>query len=279
MICITGDVHHSIESMDQQVARSDEVHCALRYADLAALHRLKVTLFVTGRALVEHRPAAQELARRENVSMGGHTYSAFRPRVLFKLLRSISNGVYGPPWYQRWDVARTVHLVEKVSGAPCTAWRTHAFRSNQHTYAAVRAAGVRVISDEVTGPDVLNPRWRWQLLSLPINTHEDHTHLYHGLRTSEHVKSVRSLGKGRGMGIGPDSRSYTPREWASLVLEQVESIVSAGGLATLLVHPICMHVADDFKTFEELCSALGRYQSIWAQEALDYEWKESPDAI
>jgi len=268
MICLTGDVHHPLGSLDQQAARLNEVACALRYAELAARYGLKVTLFITGQAVVEHRDEFQELHRRENVSFGGHTYTAFQPRSLFRLLRLLGGTAYGPAWYQRWDIARTVRLIERTVDQQCIAWRTHAFRSDRRTYAAARAVGIRVISDEVTAPTVLFPRYRWGLLSLPINVLEDHTHLYHGLRTPEHVQRVRSEGKGRGIGIGPDPASYTPAEWARLVIEQVEGITTAGGLATLLVHPICMHVADNFRTFEWLCSALGRHRSIWAHEAL-----------
>jgi len=268
MICLTGDVHQPLGSMDQRAARLNEVACALRYAEVGERCDLKATLFVTGRAAIKHEAELRELAGRENVRIEGHTYSAFQPRLLFRLLRFLGGAVYGPAWYQSWDIAHTVRLIERVTGRPCVAWRTHAFQSNRYTYAAAHAAGVQVISDEVTGPDVLFPRYRWGLLSLPINVLEDHTHLYHGLRTPEHVRRVRPKGGGRGIGVGPDPASYTPEEWAAIVTAQVEHITSRGGLATLLVHPICMHVADDFQTFERLCRALSRYGSIWAHEAL-----------
>ncbi len=271
MICLTGDVHHPLGSLDQRVARLNEVACAVRYADLAARYGLKVTLFITGLAVIKHRAEFEELRRRENVTFGGHTYTAFQPPFLFRLLRLLGRTTYGPAWYQRWDITRTVRLIEEATNRPCITWRTHAFRSNHHTYTAARTAGIRVISDEVTDPYVLFPYHRWGLLSLPINVIEDHTHLYHGLRTPEHVQRVRSRGRGRGVGVGPDLASYTPAEWAQLVVQQVEQITAAGGLATLLIHPICMHVTDDFKIFERLCKALTCHPTLWAHEVLEFD--------
>ncbi|MFQ5615260.1 MAG: polysaccharide deacetylase family protein [Anaerolineales bacterium] len=264
MICLTGDVHQPIGSMDQRVARLNEPACALRWAEIAASHGLKATLFVAGRAVIEHPVETRTLAGLGHVAIGGHTYSCFLPRPLFRVLRLVSGAAYGPAWYQRWDAARTVRLIEGLTGEPCLTWRTHAFRSDARTYEAVRRAGVRVISDEVTGPEVTHPR-RLGVISLPLNTLDDHTHLYHGLRTPEHVRRKRAAGTG-GVGIGPDPESYSPAEWVDRVLRQVEEIASSGGIATILAHPICMHVAGDFRSFERLCRALRGHESIWAHE-------------
>ncbi len=266
MICLTGDVHQPLGSLDQQAATLDEVACALRYAEIAAAHGLKVTFFVTARAVTTHPAAMQALAQMDNVSLGGHTVSAFQPRWMYRALRVLGGGTW-PGWYQRWDARHTRKVVERASGAPCVTWRTHAFRADHRTPAALAAAGIGVVSDEATGPSVLRPRQRGPLVSLPLNTHEDHTHLYHGLRTPERVQHERAQGKGLGVGVGPDPESYTPAAWLDIVTTQVQQISAAGGLATLLVHPLCMHVVDDFATFADLCLRLASYPSIWAQEA------------
>ncbi len=81
--------------------------------------------------------------------------------------------------------------------------------------------------------------------------------MYHAERTPEHVAAE---------GYGP---SYPPATWCQKVCVQVEKIFSADGIATVLAHPICMKVADDFATFERLCAFLSNYPSWFASEAAE----------
>jgi hypothetical protein len=53
-------------------------------------------------------------------------------------------------------------------------------------------------------------------------------------------------------------------------VRQAESIIARGGVATILAHPLCMKVADGWRTFEHLCSSLSCYHSAWAVEAAEY---------
>jgi hypothetical protein len=66
-----------------------------------------------------------------------------------------------------------------------------------------------------------------------------------------------------------DRPSLHPDEWCARVLEGAERALAAGGIATVLAHPLCMKVVDDWKTFDVLCSGLSRHRSMFATEAAE----------
>jgi len=154
-------------------------------------------------------------------------------------------------------IHRTCAVIKQYTGQPVRSWRHHAYRHDQHTLRLLAKAGITVWSDEVQ-LDCYSPRRHPDgVVILPINTLPDHEHLYHGARTPELVAAE---------GRGP---SYPPELWCDQVCTQVERIVNAGGVATLLAHPICMKVADNFATFEQLCAFLSRHTSLFASEVVE----------
>jgi hypothetical protein len=44
---------------------------------------------------------------------------------------------------------------------------------------------------------------------------------------------------------------------------EVQAIVAAGGIATILAHPLCMEVADGMVGFEDLCRFLQPFSNCW----------------
>jgi hypothetical protein len=58
------------------------------------------------------------------------------------------------------------------------------------------------------------------------------------------------------------------------VERQVEEIHRAGGVATVLMHPLCMYLADRFATADRLLGVLSRYPALWASETGRYAEKE-----
>ncbi|HEY75778.1 MAG TPA: polysaccharide deacetylase family protein [Thermoflexia bacterium] len=256
MIVLTGDVHHAIGSADQRFVTVSETALAVEYARIAARYGLKVTLFLTGRAAVEEGESAGRLAAMENVEVGGHGWDALRPRWWHGLLNRVIGSPHGPPALQRRAIRRTCRILETITGQSVRSWRNHAYRCDRHTPRLLAEAGIVVWSD-VVQMDQFHPRRHPSgVVILPINTLPDHEHLYHGARTPDRADLVEQ---------GP---SYFPGQWLERVCRQVERIVRAGGIATVLAHPICMRVADGFATFEGLCVFLSRYPSMFASEVV-----------
>jgi hypothetical protein len=251
-VVLTGDVHHHIPSSDRAHAAESESELALEYARIAEQHGLKVTLFFTGRALRDDVADALPLLSMENVEIGGHGWDAFTPRWLYRPLGRLSGSPHGPPSWQRRSIVRTCAVVERLTAKPVRSWRDHAYTRDANTARLLVDAGIVAWSDEV---DLARRRpyaHESGLVVLPINTPPDHENLYHGDRTPE------TLG---------DTRSLSPAEWRTRVLEAVDATIADGGVATILAHPLCMKVVDGWDTFEALCTSLAGRPSMFATEA------------
>ena len=251
-IVLTGDVHHRIPSADRGHARESESELAVEFARIAGRHGLKVTLLFTGLALRDDAEDARPLLEMDTVEIGGHGWDAFHPRWLYRPLARVSGSQHGFRQWQRRGIARTCAEVERFTGRPVRSWRDHAYIHDEHTAGLLAEAGIVAWSDDVdpqrAHPYVLGP----DLVVLPVNTLPDHENVYHGDRTPE------SLG---------DVPAVTPDEWRRRVVEDVERVRAEGGVATILVHPLCMKVADEWETFEALCADLAPYSSLFAAEA------------
>lgn len=258
-IVLTGDVHQELGTEEQKFADKSEAALACTYAQIAANHGLKVTLFFTGRAIVENDNDARAILAMNNVEIGGHGWDALRPRWWHLMLRVLTGSPHGSDWMQRRMIQRTCSVIENHTGESVRSWRNHAYRHNRQTPYLLAATNIKVWSDEVNLDRMMPHRHPSGTLALPINTLPDHENMYHAERTREHV-----IAKNRGL-------SYSPEVWCNKVSTQVETITSTGGIATILSHPICMQIADDFKTFEHLCRNLSKHPSIWARETLNYD--------
>jgi hypothetical protein len=152
-------------------------------------------------------------------------------------------------------VRRTSATIERLTGQRIRSWRNHAYCFDCHTPHVLAGAGIRVWSDEVNR-DRVGPHLHTSGVTiLPINTTPDHEHLYHGDQTLETVPA-------EGRPQYNDSHG-----WRESVSRQAELIVARGGVATILAHPLCMKVVDDWRTFERLCASLSRFPSAWAVQA------------
>jgi hypothetical protein len=256
-VIITGDVHQAIGSSDQRFVDRSESALAVDYARIADRYGVKVTLLFTGRAIVEDGAEAQALLEMENVEIGGHGWDALRPIWWHAALRRLTGSPHGPAWLQQRMIRRACAVIEQYTGRQVRSWRNHAYRYDCHTPRLLAQAGVSIWSDRVQLEHRFPRRHPSGIVILPINTLPDHEHLYHGARMPQQVVDE---------GYGP---SYMPDLWYDRVCIQIEEVACAGGTATLLVHPICMKVADDFATFERLCAFLSNYPSRFASEAAD----------
>jgi hypothetical protein len=256
-IVLTGDVHQWIDSSDRAYANETECALALEYVRIAGRHGLKVTLFLTGLAIIEDTASVSALLAEENIELAGHGWDSFRPPWRYRVLNKLFDSPHGSNGMQARMVRRTCATIDRATGQQVHSWRNHAYAFDANTPDVLADAGIRVWSDAVE-PDCVGPyAHRSGITILPINTTPDHEHIYHGGQTVETVPAARR------------PQYNDPQSWREGVLLQAEAIVARGGVATILAHPLCMKVIDDWRTFEWLCSSLSRYPSLWAAEAAE----------
>lgn len=252
-VCLTGDVHHmSLETRDQEYMDRTEVDVAIEYAEIAADYDVPVTLFVTGKAAVEEPDRVERLAAMDNVEIGGHNYWAFDTPVhsVWRALQKVTGGRIGswngPRSFQKYEIQRTIDALSDC-GADVTSWRNHAYRHDEHTAELLANANITHFSDQV-GP---NKRIRNEAETtiVPVNTIPDHEHIYHAFRTRHSEAVERFEGPFGGESVSVD-------EWTDRVVDQIEGIQKSGGTATVLAHPACLWLADEFEAYEQLLSAI-----------------------
>ena len=150
---------------------------------------------------------------------------------------------------------------------PIVSWRSHGLVRDQHTYSILAKAGIKFISDDLSWHKLFPERLPEGLISHPMNVIMDHDHLLHAHRTPEYVARQK-----RPFPDDPASGSYAIEEWGALVEKQVLAIEQKGGMATVLLHPLCMFSADGFKTMERLLKQFSRFPTIWASET-EHAWQ------
>ncbi|MDY7036331.1 MAG: polysaccharide deacetylase family protein [Thermodesulfobacteriota bacterium] len=255
MICLTGDVHHSsLKTDDYRCCKATELDAAIAMAHLCDKYGIQVTLFFSGLCAKESPDLLKRTARMDNVEIGGHNYFAFKPKTLFRLYRRWSGLKNGPYWYQFWEIRHTVRALERVCKRPVQSWRDHGYRHDQNTREILRKSNIRYLSDTLSA-NFAQPAWNGGVIDVPINTLPDHDYVYHGLRqpgTFDESVLLRSPFR---------TRAMSKEQWLERVKGEVERIEGKGGLATILAHPACMEVFDNFKTFTKLCSFLANSES------------------
>jgi hypothetical protein len=269
MICLTGDVHHmSLRTNDQRFltgAGETEVRVTQRYVSLLEKHDVKCTLYVNGKCFTEEWRELEPVAKSSLIEVGGHGYRARQPRWLFDWYGARTGNWNGPRAYQAWDIRRNVQLCEKMVGKPPLAWRAHSYKVDPNTYPLLAHYGIKLVSDVADASNLWPVRIEAGLISHPMNVIPDHDHLYHAHRDREFVAAANARGYGAD-DFG--AVSYTIEEWGQLVLQQAQAIERKEGLVTVLAHPVCMYLADGFRTFEKLLEYFGMRQTIWASEII-----------
>lgn len=260
-VVLTGDVHHWIPSADRRHADETESALAVECAQIAEAHGLKLTLYLTGRAARDNAAEARELAALESVEIGGHGWDAFHPRWLYRPLARIGRSPHGPSAWQRRMISKTCKELERLSGTAPATWRNHAYLHDSDTPRLLVEAGVTSWSDRVDLAQTHPYTDASGLVVLPLNTPPDHENLFHGDRTPQALGARSAL---------------QPHEWRDRVLADVDRVHSAGGTATIMAHPLCMRVVDDWQTFTSLCEGLSRYPSLFATEAAE-QWRAEHD--
>ncbi len=255
MVCVTGDVHQrSYRGTDTPFSPCSEVELAIKYADIAARYGIRITLFLTGKACLEESERVKQLADMSHCEIGGHTFAAFRDPW-----SKIYKKIFGTPWgreaHQRGDIEKTIESIQSVTGKRISVWRNHSYIRTADTPRLLETASIQWVSDEVNSTKLSWESLSPKLRSLPINVSPDHEHLLHG--KYQHGKAKPSKLEGR----------VSITEWGKQVQEKVQSVSEADGIATILVHPLCMEIADGMIAFEDLCKFLQPFNNCWVSQA------------
>ena len=254
MVCLTGDVHQrSYRGTDTPFSRFSEVELTIKYAKIAARYNIRITLFLTGKACLEEPIDINIIAQMPHCEIGGHTFAAFRD-PWSRLYRTLLKTPWGFASHQKTDIKKTIESIQSITGKRISIWRNHSYIQTVDTPQLLESARIKWVSDEV------NPKKRsWEPLSrhlgsLPINVQPDHEYLLHGKYQKGISKTSKLTGR---VLIG---------EWLEQVKKEVQTIVDGGGIATILVHPLCMEVADGMVAFEGLCRFLQAFPTCWVSE-------------
>ena len=303
MIFVSGDVHDmDMGGADQGLLTASypgtEMHCAVKYAHIAARYRVRVSLFVSGRAAQSEPHALEDLARNPYVEIGGHTWNCLQPPWRHILRERLTGSFYGSYNRQFKDIRGTLREIGRVTGTSPLSWRTHAYRGDSVTNRILDDQGCRVVSDTV-GPERGIERVGRFLWSLPVNTPPDHEYLFHGRFTPKWhemdqllrrrpwmvfryptalwrwKRALKELGK-KGFGIRVPSRPFgdvyvNERIWTDWLLQEVRDRLSWAGFATLLLHPACMEVLDGMQTFEFILEKLSSQETGFASVAASWQ--------
>jgi len=272
MICLTGDLHHqSLGTGNQQHCDITELQTARRYLDLVRAAGVKVTFFVTGRAVAEEWADLRPICNDPLVEIGGHTYGCFEPALFYRVSKKLLGSYNGPPFVERLDVLRTIDVIRRRTGRTIRLWRNHMYMHGPWTNGVLARSGIVACSDAVRAA-ATGPRWTPEgILEVPINIIPDHEHLYHAERTHEWVAAW--LRRYRWSDdFGPES--YTIEAWTELVLEQLRRKEEAGALSTLIVHPITMYLCDRFRGIERILEYVSTRTTVHMSEVYEAAVRE-----
>ena len=158
-----------------------------------------------------------------------------------------------------------IEIVKRRTGKDIVSWRCHGRVIDKNTYNILAELGIKMISDDLDWTKIFPDKTEEGLVSHAMNIIMDHDHIYHAHRSEEYVENQKKYWT---YVDDPTKESYPIKEWADIVEKQVLDIEKKGGIATVLMHPLCMHIADKFKTAERLFKIFSRYETVWAREIL-----------
>lgn len=265
-ICLTGDLHHAtLRTGNQAHSDRSEIDIAAEYTGRLLEAGVKVTYFVSGRAMEEEWESLRSICSSPNVELGGHNYSCFTPTLQHRVFKKLAGSYNGPSFVQRRDCLRTIEAIRNRTGRRIRAFRNHMYMHGPGTEKVLASCGIEVCSDGVRAAS-RGPEWHeGGLFNLPINVIPDHEHLYHAERTSEWVETwLKRYNFSDDFG----SRSYEVEEWTDLVISQLHENAERGAISTVLIHPITLYLCDRFRAFSRILDVLAGAETIFVSEAL-----------
>jgi hypothetical protein len=234
-IIFTGDIHHmSMNGCDQiDLSKIDknisEVKLCNKYLEILNYHGFEPILFFTGKCLIEELSEIKYLMKNYKFYFGGHTYNAYKPKIIFRSFYRIFGTYYPFKFLQNMDISYTKKLFYEKLGVDIKIWRNHAYVQDKNTNKLLKLNGIDYVSNDVNlslhKPYIVN-----QIKSLPINTYPDHENLIH---SADH------------------KINWDLNLWYQKNINQIKYILDNDGTATILAHPLCLYLEDKLNTFDD----------------------------
>lgn len=246
MIILSADVHHkSMGGRDQKLLGRSQTELMLleQYLEIANRKKIWPTVYLTGCIADNEENLLQRLTKDYDWEVGGHTFNAYQPWLLWGSLRRLNRRKW-PLGYQQWDISKTQQALKEVTGKIIVSWRNHAYLCDENTNDVLESFGFKTVSNIVANADPYYVSNEKALLEIPINTLVDHDSLPHSYGGSK-----------------TDTKS-----WLALLRKQVEANELQGRHSMLLIHPICQSIEDHFYAFRNLIDFLADMPVITAAE-------------
>ena len=239
-IIFTGDIHNmTMNGGDQILLRNfdsvnTEVKLCKTFLEILNKYDFKPILFFTAKAIIEEEDYIKFLLKNYDFYVGGHTFSAYKPKLLYRSLFRLFGTYYPLKFFQDIDIKKTKQIINDKLAVNTVLWRNHAYFNDKNTNELLMKNNFKIVSNLVD-LNIHRPFDKDNITVLPINTYPDHEFLFH---STDHL-SDWSLAK-----------------WYDLNFEQIKNILQNNGIATLLTHPLCIYLEDKFASFENFVISL-----------------------
>ena len=244
-VIFTGDIHNmSMNGGDQILLRkidsqNSEVKLCEKFLEILNKYNFKPILFFTAKSIIEEGDFIKYLLKNFNFYVGGHTYSAYKPKLIYRSFYRIFGTYYPIKYLQDMDIRKTKKIIEEKLEIDCCLWRNHAYFNDDNTNALLVKNKFKLVSNLVD-TNIHKPINKENITLLPINTFPDHEFLSH---STDH------------------SIDWSLEKWYKLNLSQIKKILINKGTATLLTHPLCIYLEDRYESFENFVYSIKKLQS------------------
>ena len=269
MICLTADLHHmSLKTGNQLHSDKTEMSLAGEFVKMMEERGILGSFFITGKSFNEEWDEVKPIVESPNIEIGGHNYEAFQPELLHRIWNKFTKNYNGPYAYQYYDTKKTIDIIYAKTGKRINIWRNHMYMHGENTEKVLQRLGIDICSDGVQKENFDLKKDMSGLYNLPINIIPDHEHIIHAERTPEWIEQWQKRYNWSD-DFGPES--YYIEEWSQIVLQQLKVNEEKGELSVMIIHPITMYLADNFKSVKKILDYIQTKETIFMSELLSQE--------
>jgi peptidoglycan/xylan/chitin deacetylase (PgdA/CDA1 family) len=227
---MTADVHHNLGDAAEKFSKYEHIHTE-EYQQILENYGGTATYFVTGKCIDENIEFWKEFIKKE-IELGGHTYWAFRPRIVLRINMKLFRSLYGGKFYKKLDISKSIKAFKKLN-INMKIWRTHTYLRDDYVYNTLKENGIKIISDM--------KRNDLELYNIDNLIHVPMTCL-----TDDKIHALHCTG---------DDRIEIHYEWKR-IRDDILSKINLNKDLVILLHPSTMKLLDKFKSFEDIVKLL-----------------------
>jgi peptidoglycan/xylan/chitin deacetylase (PgdA/CDA1 family) len=269
MICLTADLHHmSLKTGNQLHSDKTEMCLAGEFVKMMEARDIRGSFFITGKAFDEEWDEVKPIVESPNIEIGGHNYEAFKPELLHRVWNKITKNYNGPYLYQYYDTKKTIDIIYAKTGQRINIWRNHMYMHGPNTEDILQRLGINICSDGVNKEQHDLVSHISGIYNLPINIIPDHEHIIHAERTPKWIKQWQER---YDWSDDFGSQSYYIEEWSKLVLAQLQDNEMKNILSVMIIHPITMYLADEFKSVKKILDYIQTRETVFMSDLISLQ--------